>query len=375
MSVRTRKVRAAVVDGVSRLAVEELDLGAPRRGEVLVRMAASGVCHSDLHQVDGDYGPLEAPAVMGHEGAGYVEEIGDGVRSLEPGQLVTLNWYYPCLRCVHCQQGRQMRCTGTTSYRTDLMPDGTTRFHRADGTDVLASGALGTFATRTVVVEQAAVLMPAGVPVEVAALIGCAVTTGANAVLNTAAVPAGASVAVIGLGGVGLSAVMGAVVANAHPIVGIDRDPAKLERAAEFGVTRTVLSTDDSDATIEAIRDATDGGPEFAVNAVGHETTSTLAIGCLSPGGTAIMVGLPRAGARASFDIGSVVLGEQSIKGSLYGSSVPVVDFPRLAHLYLQGRMPIHKLVERTIELDDVRGALDRMRRGEGLRSVVLFDA
>ena len=366
-------VRAAVLEAVGQpLRVMELQLDPPRAGEVTVRILASGVCHSDVHRADGDWGDVP-PTVLGHEGAGLVEETGDGVQGLPPGQLVVLNWYYPCLACPACTGGRQWVCTGTRA-GDHLQQDGTTRLRTQAGGDVLAYLSIGTFAEREVVPAQAAITIPAEVPPRVAALIGCCVTTGVGAVTNTARIPAGASVAVIGLGGVGLSAVMGAVLSRAAPIIAVDRAPEKLEIALKMGATATVLATEDVEETLRDISAATGGGPGFAIEAVGHPATADLAIRCLPMGGTAVLVGIPRFGDRSSFEIREVVESSQRIIGSNYGSAVPAVDFPRLARLYLEGRLPIDLLIEKTISLDDVNGALDALRRGEGARRVIVFD-
>lgn len=365
------KSRAAVLGRVGEpLEIEELELDAAGPGEVLVRMAASGVCHSDLHQADGDWGD-RAPMVLGHEGAGRVEAIGEGVEGPAPGTLVALDWFFPCLSCGQCRGGRQWLCSGTTALE-DRLPGDRTPLARADGTPVFQMLALGTFSEAAVVPARACVPMPEGVPVEVAALIGCGVTTGVMAVLRTADVPAGASVAVIGLGGVGMSVVMGAVVAGATTIVAVDRVEDKLERARALGATHTVLADDDGSTRAEIAR-ATGGGPDFCFEAIGLPHTIELAIDAVRPGGTAVVVGIPSLGERASFDAGSLVDRSATIVGSNYGWSVPALDFPRLGRLYLQGRLPVDRLIEERIGLEDVNAALEAMRRGRGLRRVVVF--
>lgn len=364
-------MRAAVLEAArSALRVEELELESPRAGEVLVRIAASGVCHSDLHQADGDWGET-GPMVLGHEGAGIVEAVGEGVTTPRAGELVALNWYYPCLSCEACQRGRQWMCSGSGAL-DNRMPDGTNRLRRADGTEVAAYLALGTFAERTVVPAQAAVPVPDEVPPEVAALIGCSVTTGVMAALRTAGIRPGSSVAVIGLGGVGLSVVMGAALAGAATIVAVDLVPAKLDRARDVGATHTVVASD-PEATHEAIREATAGGPEFAFEAVGLASTIELAVSVLPMGGTAVLVGLTRYGERPSFDAFDLVDGSRRIVGANYGWSIPAVDFPRLAGLYLTGRLPVDRLIDERIGLDGVNAAFDAMRRGEGVRRVIVF--
>lgn len=232
---------------------------------------------------------------------------------------------------------------------------------------------LGTFAEAVVIGEQAAVPMPEGVEPEVAALIGCGVTTGVMAVLRAAAVPEGASVAVIGLGGVGLSVVMGAVVAGAATIVAVDRVPEKIERARELGATHGVLASDDPLRTAAGIREAAGGPPAFAFEAIGLTDTIELAIDVVGAGGTALVVGITPHGHRASFDVGSLVDRSARIVGCNYGWSIPSEDFPRLAELALEGRLPVARVIEERIGLHEVDAALEALRAGRGLRRVIVF--
>jgi S-(hydroxymethyl)glutathione dehydrogenase/alcohol dehydrogenase len=370
-------MRAAVLPRPGQpVVIEDLELDPPGPAEVRVRMLASGVCHSDLHVRDGEW-DRTGPIVVGHEGAGVIEALGPGVdgatTGLKPGRLVALSWMVPCGVCRSCRAGRPWVCTDSPSFGYGRDGAGRTRAHRADGSDVLAYLGIGTMAEAQVVPEAAAIPMPEGTPAEVAALIGCCVATGVGAVIKTAEVPAGASVVVIGLGGVGLSAVMGARLAGAGRIVAVDRVPAKLERAAELGATHGILADADPQITAEAIRGVTDGGPDFAIEAIGRPATVELAIASLPPGGTAVLVGLTPLGERAGFDVFRFVDGGRRILGSNYGSTVAEVDFPRYAELYLAGRLPIERLIDRRIDLDGVEAAFDRMRHGEGVRSVIAF--
>jgi S-(hydroxymethyl)glutathione dehydrogenase/alcohol dehydrogenase len=352
-------VRAAVIEGPGLpVRIEDLVLDEPREGEVRVRITASGVCHSDLHVRDGDW-IRPGPIILGHEGAGIVETVGPGVTGMRPGQQVALTWYYPCLRCRNCQLGRQWLCTDSASVR-HTAADGTCRAHRVDGSDVLAYLSIGTMAERTVVPAAAAIPIPDSVAPEVGALIGCCVSTGVGAVLKPAEVPAGASVVVFGLGGVGLSVVMGAVLAGAGRIVAVDRVAEKIDRALALGATHVVRATEP---------EATD----YAFEAIGLPATIEQSIAVLPPGGTAVLVGLTPFGQRASFEVFPFVDGSRRILGSNYGFAVAAVDFPRYAELHLQGRLPIERLVDARIGLDDVEDAFGRMRRGEGLRRVVTF--
>jgi S-(hydroxymethyl)glutathione dehydrogenase/alcohol dehydrogenase len=365
-------VRAAVLPRSGEpLRIEQLELAPPRAGEVQVRMEASGVCHSDLHQADGDWDD-PGPMVLGHEGAARIEALGPGVTGLSEGDLVGLNWFYPCRKCEQCGLGRTWACTGNSVFQ-DRLPDGTTRLSRPDGDGVLQMLSLGTFAERAVVPAEAAIPFPAEVPPEVAALIGCGVTTGVMAVLRAAEVRPGASVAVIGLGGVGLSAVMGAVRAGAAPIVAVDRVESKLEHALAFGATHGVLAEDDPKATKAAVREAAGGRPEYVFECIGLPTTVELAIDLVGAGGTMVAVGIPPLRERASFDVGYLIDRSARIIGANYGWAVPERDFPRLAQLYLEGSLPVDQLIEERIRLDQVNDAMEALRRGEGLRRVIVF--
>ena len=375
-------IRAAVLDrpGVP-TRIEELELDSPGEGEVRVRMLASGVCHSDLHVRDGEW-ERAGPIVLGHEGAGLVEELGAGVAErhpeLRPGTLVALAWLTPCGRCRACLAGDPWLCSASPSY-THRMPNGRAALHRpsvpGEGGDVLTYSAIGTFAERQNVPAVAAIPVDPATPPEVAALIGCCVTTGVGAMTKTADLRPSARVVVIGLGGVGLSCVIGAALANAATIVAVDRIPAKLELARALGATATVLAGDDDTTTLEAIRDLTDGGPDVCAEAIVLPRTIELAIASLPTGGTALLVGMTPFGVRASFEAFPFVDGGRRIVGSNYGSAIPAVDFPRYAALHLAGRLPAERLITRRIGLDELENAFAAMRRGEGVRSVIGFDA
>ncbi len=374
-------MRAAVLDEVGGATrIEDLELIEPREGEVRVRILASGVCHSDLHVRDGEW-ERPTPMVMGHEGAGVVEAVGPGVTHLRIGQPVALSWLIPCGRCRSCRAGRPWACPDSPSYRHRLL-DGTLPFRRGtehenpDSGDrsVFAYCAIATMAEATVVPVAAAIPIPDGVDPAVAALIGCCVTTGVGAVLKTAAVPPGSSVAVIGLGGVGLSCVMGAALAGASRIVAIDRVETKLDVARSIGATDGLLAADDPDETIGALRELTDGGPDFVFEAIGLASTVELAVKALPLGGAAVLVGLTPLGVQAAFDVYPLVDGSRRILGSNYGFADPAVDFPRYAQEHLDGRLPVERLIDRRIGLDDLEDAFDAMRRGEYTRQVIVAD-
>jgi S-(hydroxymethyl)glutathione dehydrogenase / alcohol dehydrogenase len=354
------------------VSIEDLTVAAPRAGEVRVRILASGVCHSDLHVRDGDW-PRPTPVAMGHEGAGVVDAVGPGVRSLSVGQPVALSWLVPCGACRACRAGHPWACSDSPSFR-HRMPDGATVLTGSDGSPVVSYCGIGTMAGATVVPEAAAIALPDDIDPAVAALIGCCVTTGVGAVLKTAAVPAGASVAVLGLGGVGLSCVMGAVLADAGRIVAVDRVAAKLDVALGLGATDGLLAADDPASTIAALRDLTAGGPDFTFEAIGRPETVELAIEALPVGGTAVLVGLTPVESRASFAVYPLVDGSRRILGSNYGSADPPVDFPRYAALHRAGRLPVERLIDRRVRLDDLEDSFDRLRVGDGLRQIVVFD-
>jgi S-(hydroxymethyl)glutathione dehydrogenase/alcohol dehydrogenase len=369
-----REIQAAVIEraGVP-VVIETLSLADPGPGEVLVRMTSAGVCHSDLHVRDGHW-ERPGPIVMGHEGAGIIEAVGPGLDPAVVGQSAALSWYAPCLRCRECQRGRQWLCSGSPALR-HAQVDGTTRLSRPDGSPVLAYLSIGTMAGAEVVPATAVVPMPDGVPPEVAALIGCCVSTGVGAVVKTAEVPAGSTVAVIGLGGVGLSCVMGAVLAGASRIIAVDVSRAKIDLARALGATHSVhADSAKPTATVDGIRAAAGhGGPDFVFEAIGLPATISQAIAVLPPGGTAVLVGLTRFGQDGSFEAFPFVDGGRRILGSNYGSAVAAIDFPKYAEAYLAGRLPIDRLIDRRLPLDDLEDAFDRLRSGGAARQMVMF--
>lgn len=366
------QARAAILEAVGEpVVIRELELIEPRAGEVRVRMLASGVCHSDLHVRDAEW-DRPTPIVMGHEGAGVVEAVGPGVDAPRVGQLVALSWLIPCGTCRSCRRGHVWACPDSPSYRHGLL-DGSSPFRAPTGEPVRAYCAIATMSERVVVPAAAAISVPDATDPAAAALIGCCVTTGVGAVLKTAAVPAGSSVAVIGLGGVGLSCVMGAVIAGASRIVAIDRVPAKLDVARAVGATDGLVAGPDAASTVEALQDLTDGGPDVVFEAIGRVDTAELAIAALPVGGTAVLVGMTPLGQRASFDVYPFVDGSRRILGSNYGFAEPAIDFPRYAAWSIEGRLPIERLIDRRIGLDQVEPAFEALRRGEVARQVIDF--
>jgi len=363
-------MKAAVLERVGDpLRIEELTIDPVRPGEVRVAFRAAGVCHSDVHQADGAWGDLD-PIVLGHEGAGVIESVGPGVADLRAGDTVTLNWFLSCQNCRECRRGRPWLCGHVSG--DGRRQDGSTPLHRQDGSPMLSYAGLGTFAEAAVVPADAAIRIPPDVPPEVGALIGCAVTTGVMAVLRTARVTAGSSVLVVGLGGVGLSVVMGAALAGATRIVAMDLSPEKLEMGRLLGATDLVLAQGEEE-NLEAILALCPGGVDYSFEAIGVQSTIELAVNALAGGGSAVLVGMTSTDATVSFHPLQITEGGRRIIGSNYGSSIPAVDFPMIADLYLAGRLPIDRLVGKRISLAEVNSAMEALRRGEGLRSVVVF--
>ncbi|MDQ3554113.1 MAG: alcohol dehydrogenase catalytic domain-containing protein [Chloroflexota bacterium] len=361
-------VRAAVFRGPRRpLSIETLLLDPPGADEVLVRMVASGVCHSDLHVVDGDWS-RPADVVLGHEGAGVIEALGPDVSGLAVGDVVVLAWTAPCAACPACRRGEPWLCADPRGGGHRLA-SAQVRLRRPDGSPVGAYSGIGTFAKRQVVAAEAAIRVDPRTPPEIAALVGCAVTTGVGAVLNTAAVQAGESVVVIGAGGVGLSSIMAAVMAGAQPVVAIDAAPEKLALAREAGASHAV-NPEEARALVAQL---SKGGADHVVEAIGLSETVELAIELTRPGGTTTLVGMTPQGHRATIDVYRFVEEGRRLLGSNYGSAVPARDFPRICDLYLDGRLPLDLLVTERIGLDDVESALEAMRQRHGARRVVLF--
>jgi Zn-dependent alcohol dehydrogenase len=369
----TLTARAAVHAGSGQeMTLHQVEVAVPGPGQVRVRLRASGVCGSDRHVLDGDW-TLPSPTVMGHEGAGVVESVGPGVTELQAGDHVVLTWFYPCLSCSACREGRSWVCTGSRSEEC-LLPDGTTPLSM-DGQAVYPYLAVGSMAEYAVVPVQAAVRIPEDVPFDVAALIGCSVATGVGAVVNDAEVKPGRSAVVIGSGGVGLCIVMGLRLAGAEPIIAVDVNDASLELAQGFGATHAINSSGRTTEDIaREIRELTDGGADYAFEAIGRVETIQQMPPFLTRGGTAVVVGLPPQDRPVALDLLAFAENGQRLLGSNYGSTVPARDFPLLARLYRSGRLPIDQLITRRRPLDEVNEAFEDMRAGARGRTVVLHE-
>ncbi len=353
------------------LRVEDVTLDPPRRDEVRVRMAATGVCHSDLSVVHGVI-PMKLPCVLGHEGAGVVEEVGEGVTHLAPGDKVVLSWVTPCGRCFYCRLGKPHLCeVGEQINRTNRMPDGTSRLRR-NGEELSAFSALGALAEEAVVPANAAVKVPASAPLDKCALLGCAVTTGVGAVFNTARVTPGSRVAVFGAGGVGLNAIQGAAIAGAERIVAVDAQPAKLERARIFGAT-DVIDASQGDP-VPAIRKLTSGrGADYVFEAVGRKETIEQAVSATRKAGTCVIIGVGSPKESVALNVFGLPYFERRLVGCWYGSSNVHVDVPKLLGLYQAGKLKLDELVTRTYRLDQVNDAFTDMTSGANARGVVVF--
>jgi S-(hydroxymethyl)glutathione dehydrogenase / alcohol dehydrogenase len=371
-SVRSLMKAAICYERNQPVRIDDVKLDPPRREEVRVRLAATGVCHSDLSFVHGIL-PGKLPCVLGHEGAGVVEEVGDGVAHVAPGDKVVLSWVTPCFRCFYCRIGKPQLCElGEQINKTNRMPDGTTRVHK-DQQDLYVFSALGTMAELAVVPANAAVKLPADAPLDRCALLGCAVMTGVGAVFNTAQVTPGSRVAVFGAGGVGLNAIQGAAIAGAERIIAIDSQPRKLEMARAFGAT-DVVDASKGDAA-EAVRALTGGrGVDYAFEAIGRKETVEQAYAATRKAGTCVVIGLGSLKESASLNLFFLPLLEKRLLGCWYGSANVHVDIPRLLALYRAGKLKLDPLVTRTYPLSQVNEAFADMMAGVNARGVIVFD-
>jgi S-(hydroxymethyl)mycothiol dehydrogenase len=328
------------------VALEEIRIDEPGPNEVLVRIDATGVCHSDLHIIEEDGWGHRLPVLLGHEGAGTVEQVGEGVADLAEGDRVVLGWHTACGTCPECARGLPRRCKAP--------PTAQGRLHRADGAVLTPVLRTGTFATRTVVPAVAAVRVPAELPAEQACLIGCAVATGVMSVTETARVWEGARVAVIGCGAIGLSVIQGARIAGAAEIRAIDIDPQKLEQATQFGATHTEP-----------------GRADFVFDVVGRSQTFEQALGMIASGGTVVLIGLSPAGEKATVDLPALFGRRARILVSHGGDHLPREDFPRLAQWALDGSLDLASMVTRTAGLADWQEAFAAMQDGRVIRTVL----
>ena len=356
------------------LIIEKLELDEPGPGEVLVRIKAAGLCHSDLSVINGNR-PRPTPMALGHEAAGIVEEIGPGAGTgsdLAVGDHVVFVFVPSCGHCEPCTQGRPALCEpGAASNSAGTLLSGSRRLQRSDGTPVHHHLGVSGFADYAVVSRRSLVKIDPDLPMEEAALFGCAVLTGVGAVVNTARMPLGASAAVIGLGGVGLASLLGAVASGAREIVAIDRADDKLAFAMELGATSAVNSMD-PDAE-EQIKAATGGGVEFAFDLTGVPAALDLAFKITRRGGTTVTAGLPPPTATLPLSPLTLVAEERTLKGSYIGTSVPSRDIPHYIALYQRGLLPVNRLMTGTLQLDDINEGFDHLHSGQAIRQVVVL--
>lgn len=357
-------------DPDTRAEVADVTLAAPRAGEVRVKIAAAGVCHSDLHVKRGEW-DAPAPMVMGHEGSGVVVELGEGVTSLAVGDHVVLSWVPPCGECRYCQQGHEARCqkVATVVAPQGVLFDGTSRLSLGEEQIHHYLG-VSSFAEEVVVPASGAIKVRDDAPLDVIAVVGCAVATGVGAVLNTAAVEPGSTVAVIGCGGVGLNVVQGAKLAGAERIIAIDVVPEKTHMAVQFGATDRIDASE-RDA-VEQLFELIPDGVDYAFDAIGRTITTEQSIRMLGLGGASVIVGLPPTGAKASFEPLVLAEADQRILGSNYGSVRPSIDIPALVDRYMDGQLLLDPLISGRRPLDEAADALEDLETGGVLRTLLI---
>ena len=374
------KVRAAVLNEMGAehpyakskpLSIEEVELKPPGPGEILVRMGAAGLCHSDLSVINGDR-PRPTPMALGHEAAGVVEALGPGVDDLKKGDHVVLVFVPSCGHCAPCAEGRPALCEpGAVANTAGTLLSGERRIFRTDGKPVHHHMGCSAFAEAAVVSRRSAVKIDPELPLDEAALFGCAVLTGVGAVVNTGQVRAGSTVAVIGLGGVGLASVLGADASGARAVVAIDLSDEKLALAKTLGATHTFNAADPD--LIQKVKDATKGGVDYAIEMAGSVRAFETAYKITRRGGTTITAGLPPPTATWAMPSTNLVAEERTIKGSYIGTCVPSRDLPRYIDLYQRGKLPVDKLLTSRLKLERINEGFDLLHEGKAVRQVLTF--
>jgi alcohol dehydrogenase len=350
------------------LVIEEAELDPPGPGELLIEVAAAGLCHSDLSAIEG-LRPRPLPIVIGHEGAGIVRECGPGVEGLQPGDHVVTVFVPSCGHCRYCVRGRPNICpSGFAARSAGTLITGTKRI-KVNGEFINHGSGLSLFAQYCVVSRNAVVKVDKDIPLEDAAIFGCAVMTGAGAVFNTAKLQPGENIAIVGLGGVGMNALFAAVAAGAERIVAVDTNPEKLRLASEWGATDTFLAGNADCA--KAVRDATEGGLDTVIETAGSVPAMQLAYDITARGGSVFSAGLPAQEAKFSYLHAEMVSAEKSIRGSYMGSCVAERDIPRFLGLYRRGKLPVDKLKSGFIGLDEINAGFDRLADGSVLRQIL----
>ena len=367
------RIKAAILkEFLNPLVVEEIELDDKLRGgDVLVKVVATGLCHTDIHPTKGDM-PMPIPIVLGHEGAGIVEKVGAGVTMVKPGDHVVLSVAPYCGKCPRCVAGKPYICDlAQECLFGGVLLDGSTRIKTKDGQDLYHFFAQSSFAEYCVVDERTAIKIRDDAPLDRACLFGCGITTGLGAVLNTAKVEVNSSVAVFGCGGVGLATIIGAKIARANPIIAVDILESKLEAAKELGATHSINPAKKEDP-VQRIGMITDRGVDYSFEAVGNVELQAQAADVLAPGGVMVIVGAAPMGARAGFDTMSMIF-DRTIKGTAAGNMRPTVDIPRNVDLYMQGLVPLDKLITRTYRIEQINEAMEAVLKGEVLRCVILW--
>jgi len=376
-----RKIKAAVVyEYRAPLKVEEVELDdEPKAGEVLVKVLASGLCHSDIHPWKGDM-PIKLPCVLGHEGAGIVEAVGEGVTMVKPGDHVVMSVVSYCGKCPHCVSGKPYICSVTPmTFFSGLLPDGTTRLKTKDGRDIRHWFSQASFAEYIIVAERQAVKVRDDAPLDTVCLLSCGASTGIGAVLNAAEVKAGESVAVFGCGGVGLCIIMAAKLVGANPIIAVDVFDNKLEMAKQLGATHLINSTKinlkDLSRWVVELGGIAPRGVDYTFDAVGNTNLQILSVALLAQGGTAVLVGGADPAGADPFTFNALaphMIPGRTIKGTSSGNIIPSIDIPRYVDLFMDGRIPLDKLVTRKYPLEQINEAIKAVLDGQVMRCVII---
>lgn len=363
-------MRAAVLrDDSGLLNIEDVSIDKPQRDEVLMQVVASGLCHSDLHFIDGSW-PAAYPTLLGHEAAGVVAAVGDDVHGVKVGDHVISCLSIYCGHCERCLTGHSYLCSNRTS-TADRAAGATPRITDSEGNAVMQFAGLGSFGEEMLINQNAVVAITPDMPLDRAALIGCAVTTGVGAVFKSAKVEPGSTVAVVGCGGVGISAVQGAHLAGARQVIAVDLEPRKLEWATQLGATHTVNPADGD--PVAQVHQLTGGGVDYAFECIGLKLTAEQTYGMIRAGGLATIIGMIPLGVDLAIPGADLFLNAKRLQGSLMGSNNFAVDMPVLCDMYLGGRLKLDEMVSRTITLDEVNDGFEAMKRGDVVRAVIQY--
>jgi S-(hydroxymethyl)glutathione dehydrogenase/alcohol dehydrogenase len=367
----SRLSRAVVYrEGNETVGVEEIEVQAPKRAEVTIQLAACGVCHSDLSATNGTI-PIPPPLVLGHEGAGVVVEVGEGVTDLSVGDHVVTMFVSMCGKCRYCVTGRPAICDQAAK-AVSTLPDGSVPTHDRNGEPLNVFSGCGVMSEYATLHVDSVVRVDEDIPLDRAALIGCGVMTGVGAVINTARVEPGSTTIVFGAGGVGLNAIQACALAGAMTIVAVDTKDEKLDLARRFGATHAVNAAGESNV-VRTLRKLTGGGADYAFECVGSGAVAAQAYGAIRKGGTAVVVGVAPPGDQTSISTSSLTFAEKTLTGSYYGSARPREDFPRLLGLYKAGRLMLDELITRTYSIDEAPQAFSDLVAGKNARGVIVF--